>query len=327
MRSRRLRVLVLSGGPSSEHEVSLHSARLVLKNLDRRKYEPSLVKIEKNGRWKFDSGRSLNVGDAMKRMATPKFDFVFIALHGSFGEDGRVQALLEAIRLPYSGSGILSSAMTMNKHVSNTLYDASGLSVPDYIVVDKETVGKSMRFRLPAVVKPVEGGSSVGISIVKIKKALRSALAKAFKEDDRVMVQKYINGREFTCGVLDGKDGEPFALPPTEIIPKTSSFFDYRAKYEKGGSLEITPPQLPKSQIKALQVQALAAHKVLGCRGMSRSDFMMSGGKFYILETNTIPGMTQTSLLPQAAQVAGVNFPAMLDLIIKAGLRAKGKRV
>ncbi len=316
--ANHLKVAVVCGGLSSEHEVSLKTARMVLQNLDRRKYQPTRVVIGKNGKWKFESGKAIGIGNAIKKLA--RYDFIFIALHGAFGEDGRFQAILEWIGVSYSGSGVLSSAMAMDKNVSNTLYEVAGLNVPRYITMDKN---RKNSIRLPVVVKPADGGSSIGVSIVRSKKDLRAGLKKAFEESDRVMIQEYIKGREFTCGVIEDKNGKPFALPPTEIIPKTSSFFDYHAKYKVGGSLEITPAQLPKSKIKTLQQMALKAHILLGCNGMSRSDFILKGSKFFILETNTIPGMTETSLLPQAAQAAGIDFPSLLDLIIKAGLRKK----
>ncbi len=315
---RPVYVATVCGGQSSEHEVSLKTGLMILKNLDRRKYQPTLVVIEKDGKWNFGDGKLIDISDAIKRIK--RFDLVFIAIHGAFGEDGRFQALLEWIGIPYTGSHVLSSAMAMDKEISNILYEENGLRMPRYAVVKK---GQRIRLKFPFVIKPANGGSSVGISIAKTGKDLRTGLKKAFREDGRAMIQEYIRGREFTCGVLENKRGKPFALPPTEIIPKTSSFFDYGAKYKVGGSLEITPPRLPKRKIRELQRMALRAHEILGCMGMSRSDFMLKGSAFYILETNTIPGMTQTSLLPQAAKAAGISFPAMLDLIIAAGLRRK----
>ena len=318
---RPLDIAVVCGGQSSEHEVSLNTGRMVIKNLDRKKYQPSLIIINKNGKWNFESGKSVKIGNATKRLK--QFDCVFIAMHGAFGEDGHFQALLDSARIAYTGSGTSSSALAMDKDASNALYESAGFSVPDYMMMDKKERTKKMKVRLPVVVKPVEGGSSVGTSIVKSKQGLRVALKKAFAENNRIMIQRYIKGRELTCGVLEDKSGKPFALPPTEIVPKTSAFFDYGAKYKAGESLEITPPRLPKAQIKKLQAMALKAHTLLGCSGMSRSDFILKGTKFFILETNTIPGMTETSLLPQAAQVAGINFPSMLNLIIKAALRKR----
>lgn len=316
-----LKIAILCGGPSSEHEVSLKSAKMVFKNLDRKKYAPTLVVIEKNGKWKFDSAKAIEIGDAVAKLTS--FDFAFIAMHGIFGEDGKVQALLEWIGIPYSGSGVLSSAMAIDKGVSNDMYQVIGLDVPNYKIFKKDSFDKNYRFTIPCVVKPVDGGSSVGVFIVRSKKELQKAIRNTLNRSGRAMVQKFVKGREFTCGVLENEKGIAFALSPTEIIPRSSLFFDYKAKYKVGGSLEITPAKLTSSMTKKIQAMALKAHNTLGCRGMSRSDFILKGSRFSILETNTIPGMTETSLLPQAAKVAGIDFPAMLDMIITTGLRRK----
>ena len=312
---KRLKVAVLCGGPSSEYEVSLNSGRMVLNNLNKNKYNPALVRIGKDGKWQFGDRKGIDLGDALQKLKT--YEFVFIAMHGAFGEDGRIQALLEWVGIPYSGSNVLSSAMAMDKEISNVCYETIGLAVPQYFVPRNFKTN----LKIPVVVKPVDGGSSVGVSIVKSKTDLNNAMKKAFRESNRIMVQEFIRGRELTCGVLENKAGKAFALPPTEIIPKASSFFDYKAKYKVGGSIEITPARLSSALTKEIQRMALEAHTVLGCGGMSRSDFILKGTKLYILETNTIPGMTQTSLLPQAAKAARIDFPSMLDLIINAGLR------
>jgi D-alanine-D-alanine ligase len=314
-----LEIAVICGGPSTEHEVSLRTAAMVIKNLDRKKYKPTLIVIKKNGLWKFGLKKSIEIGRAVDELKA--FDFAFVAMHGVFGEDGRIQALLEWIGAPYSGSGVLSSAMAMDKGISNDLYRAIGMHVPRYAVLNKNDQKKKYNFEFPAVVKPIDGGSSVGVSIVRSKKELQKGIRNVFNGNKQVMIQKFIEGREFTCGMLEDKNGKAFALPPTEIIPKTSKFFDYKAKYNVGGSQEITPANLSKPMTKKLQAIALKAHAALGCSGMSRSDFILKGSTFYILETNTIPGMTQTSLLPQAAKAAGIEFSEMLDLIIFAGLR------
>lgn len=320
--SKRLNLLVLCGGPSSEYEVSLKTARMVLRNLDRKKYNPSIAVIKKNGEWKFSSRKQAIPLTAALSYLQKRCDFVFIAMHGAFGEDGRIQALLEWIGVPYAGSGVLSSAMAMDKQVSNELFEPAGLCVPKYTVFHKGTKWNTTgNLRFPVVIKPVTGGSSVGIAIIKRRGDLPHTLRLALQKENGVMIQEYVKGREMTCGVLEDQDGEPFALPPTEIIPKHSSFFDYRAKYKIGGSNEITPPQLPQKKIKELQSLAVRAHKILNCNGMSRSDFILAGSHFYILEINTIPGMTETSLLPQAALAAHISFPQLLDLIINAGLR------
>ncbi len=315
-----MKVLVIGGGLSSEHEVSLKTSQMIIKNLDAIKYDAQLVIIQKDGKWKFGKEKPIDLGSAITKISREKFDFVFIALHGIFGEDGRIQALLEWLDLPYGGAGVLASALATDKQMANLVYEASGLRVPPYVVW-KNKKRKTPHVSFPIVVKPIDGGSSVGISIVKTKKEMPAALKKAFRECRRIMIQKYIKGTEITCGVIEDKKGHPAALPPTEIIPQTATFFDYRAKYATGGSLEITPARISKKQIKEVQTLALCAHRALGCCGMSRSDFILSGGKFYILETNTIPGMTEASLLPKAASVANIPFPLLLDLIINAGFR------
>lgn len=317
---KKLKVLVIGGGLSSEHEVSLKTSQMIVKNLDTAKYDAHSVIIEKNGKWKFGKEKSVDIGTAITKINRAKFDFAFIALHGIFGEDGRIQSLLEWLELPYGGAGVLSSALAMDKQMTNIIYAAIGLRVPPYVVIEKKKP-KSSDISLPVVVKPIDGGSSVGVSIVKATTEMSVALKNAFKESRRVMVQKYIKGKEITCGVLENETGNPFALPPTEIVPQAAVFFDYRAKYAAGGSLEITPARIPMAQIKEIQKLAVQAHRALGCRGMSRSDFILSGGKFYILETNTLPGMTEASLLPKAAAAAGIPFPMLLNMIISSGFQ------
>ena len=284
---------------------------MVFGNLDRTKYIPEICIIDKWGMWKIGNQSAIDITEALKKIK--KFDFVFIAMHGAFGEDGRLQALLEWIDMPYSGSGVASSAMAMDKNVANILYAAHGLRVPKYGIFDKDSMRQALKFPLPFVAKPINGGSSVGVSIIKKRND--------FKIRGRVMAQEYIKGREFSCGVIEDTKGNPFALPPIEIIPKSSFFSDYKAKYEIGASSDVTPPHLPKRQMKELQNLALAAHRILGCSGVSRSDFMMRDSTFYILETNTIPGMTQTSLLPREANAIGISFPKLLDMIIASGLK------
>jgi len=315
---KKLKVLVIGGGLSSEHEVSLKTSQMIVKNLDAGKYNARLVIIGKGGKWKFGKEKPVDIGDALTKISREKYDFAFVALHGIFGEDGRIQALFEWLDLPYGGAGVLASALAMDKQMTNIVYAASGLRVPPYIVIESKKA-RLNGVSVPFVVKPVDGGSSVGVSIVKTKKEIAAAFAKAFKESRRVMVQKYIKGKEITCGIIEDEAGRPFALPPTEIVPQSAAFFDYHAKYAVGGSLEITPARISAPQMKEIQKLALRAHCALGCRGMSRSDFILSGGKFYILETNTIPGMTEASLLPKAAAAAGISFPALLDMIIGAG--------
>lgn len=311
IKNDKIRVAVLTGGPSAEYEVSLKTGKMVLENLDRNKYQAKEVRISKTAKWPISPAK-------IKK----DFDLVFIAMHGEYGEDGTVQKILEKYKIPYTGSGVKASALGMDKAKSSALFKKAGLNVPpfDLIRVGKNFQGFKISVDLPVVVKPNDRGSSVGISIVEKFADLMLAITKAAEYSPNVMIQKYIKGREFTCGVLiRGKKLKPFL--PTEIIPRSSNFFDYTAKYASGGSQEITPPKLFKSEIRKIQQIALKAHKATGARGFSRTDVIMDEkGRFYVLEINTLPGMTEASLLPKAAKAEGISFPQLLDLIVESAL-------
>ena len=318
MSDKKLNLVVLMGGPSAEHDVSLATGKVILSALDKEKYNPIPVVVPKDGQWTLP----------------PEADVVFIAMHGAYGEDGTVQGFLESARVPYTGSGILASALAMDKLKSNEIFAFHGLKVPEYISFSKKEWAKNKseitaeikeKVSLPCVIKPSNCGSSVGIAIVKKIEDLENAVQSAFSYGDIVLAQKYISGTEVTCAILDeGVEKEPVALPPTQIIPKGSAFFDYRAKYTPGATEEITPPRLAQDIIKKIQENALKAHKILGCSGMSRTDMIVSGENILILETNTIPGMTETSLYPQAAAAVGISFPELLDKIILSAINKRG---
>lgn len=302
--NRKLKVAVLCGGPSAEREVSLSSGKQVFKALDSRRFKPELVV------WGRDRTPPLSI-EEFKR-----FDVVLIVMHGPFGEDGTVQAFLELVGVPYTGSGVAASALGMDKVASKLVFCGAGILVPDYRVA--HTVDQARRalgnLGLPCVVKPSAQGSSVGVSIVRKKRDLPQAFSAAVRYDGRVIVERYIKGREFSCGVLGNRD--PTALPLIEIVPKTE-FFDYTAKYVPGMAEEITPARLPRRIAFKMQDAALTAYRALGCRGFARVDmFLEEGGKIYTLEVNTIPGMTENSLLPKEARAAGIEFPKLLEMII-----------
>lgn len=333
------------GGPSAEREVSLKTGAMVARALDPKKYVVRELTVTQEGKWlsprrvislrKGGARKSrekqiaLRGGAALDRIRDEKVDVVFIAMHGTYGEDGTLQGLLESTGIPYTGSGVLASALAMDKAKAAEIFSHHGLKTPRHITFTRaewarernEILGRAISlFGFPSVVKPRSLGSSVGISIPKTAKELASAILKALKASRDVMIQEFISGIEVTCAVLDGKNGELLALPPTQIIPKVSDFFDYEAKYAVGGSEEITPPRLPKRTIEEVQSIARTAHAALGCSGMSRTDTIVSPKGIYVLETNTIPGMTETSLLPQAAKAAGISFSELLDRIIEAGI-------
>ncbi len=310
--AKKLTIALLSGGTSSEREVSLSSGAQVFETLDPDKY--TVLRYDPQ----CDLPRL--VADAAR------IDAALIILHGANGEDGTVQGLLDLLNIPYQGAGVLGSAVAMNKLAAKRLYEHAGLPVPAYDVVRRgqalnpeELAG---RFGLPLVVKPVVGGSSVGISIVRRLEDLQTAVGAALRHDSMVLVEAYIQGTEITGGVLGNDTLE--ALPIIEIIPTPGhEFFDYQAKYQPGASEEICPARIDAELTARAQHYAMEAHRALFCRGYSRTDMMLRGRDIVILETNTIPGMTATSLLPRAARTAGMSFSRLLDRLIELSLEGR----
>lgn len=309
---KKLTLALLSGGISSERDVSIASGNQVNEALDREKYD--IIRYDP----KTDLPRLIE--DAAK------IDAALIILHGPFGEDGTVQGLLDLLDIPYQGSGVIGSALGMNKLASKKLYEKSGLRVPSYTVVKREDVLDpdeiAKRFGLPLVVKPVGSGSSVGITIVKSTDSVKDAVDKAFLEDNEVLLEAYIKGVELTGGVIGNDELE--ALPIIEIVPdETHDFFDYQAKYTAGATQEICPARIDEAMTERAQTFAKKAHRALFCKGYSRTDMILADRKIYVLETNTIPGMTPTSLLPQAAAEAGFSFSELLDRLIELSLEGR----
>lgn len=306
---KKMTIALLSGGISSERDVSIASGNQVYEALYREKYD--IIRYDP----KSDLPRLIE--DA------PKIDAALIILHGPFGEDGTVQGLLELLKIPYQGADVLGSAIGMNKVASKQLYEKSGLRIPSYMIFKRNDVldpdDCADRLGLPLVVKPVGSGSSVGISIVKSTDALKDAMDKAFIEDDEILVEMFIKGIELTGGVIGNETLQ--ALPIIEIIPDEShEFFDYDAKYTAGVTQEICPARIDDAMTEKAQACAKAAHRAIFCKGYSRTDMILSDEEIYVLETNTIPGMTPTSLLPQAAAAAGISFSDLLDRLIELSL-------
>jgi len=306
---KKMTIALLSGGISSERDVSIASGNQVYEALDREKYD--IVRYDP----KSDLPRLIE--DA------PKIDAALIILHGPFGEDGTVQGLLDLLKIPYQGAGVLGSAIGMNKIASKQLYEKTGLRIPADMVFKRNDVldpaDCADRLGLPLVVKPVGSGSSVGISIVKSTDALKDAMDKAFVEDDEILVETFIKGIELTGGVIGNETLQ--ALPIIEIIPDDShEFFDYDAKYTAGVTQEICPARIDDAMTEKAQACAKKAHRAIFCKGYSRTDMILMDEEIYVLETNTIPGMTPTSLLPQAAEAAGISFGDLLDRLIELSL-------
>jgi len=296
---------VLMGGLSSEREVSVASGNAILEALKGKGYDAVAV----------DVGR--DVGEQLRKSGV---EVAFNGLHGKFGEDGAIQGLLEILGIPFTGSGILASAMGMNKIISKTVFKAYGLHVGPFMVVsagDKEPLTTAqMELGFPLVVKPSSEGSSVGVSVVNTGDELAPAVKLAFSYDREVLIEKYIRGMEVQVGVLGGR-----ALGAIEIVPK-DVFYSYKAKYEQGMSEHFFPARVPEAVYKRTLDAGLAAHRALGCRGYSRVDFIIdAAGDPYILEVNTLPGMTATSLLPDIARGVGMSFPDLVEEILRLALQ------
>jgi len=308
----KIRVAVLMGGPSAEHEVSLASGKTVCENLDKDKYEILPVHITRGGEWGLSFESLMDSADV-----------VFLALHGEYGEDGTIQQFLDGIGLPYTGSSARASALGMNKIACSKIFKANGLDIPDWVEITRNDEWARFRspFGYPVVVKPVDRGSSVGVSIVRNEFGMQEALCSVFEVSKVAMVQQYVSGRELTCAVLEDERGN-IPLPPTEIFPIGAEFFDYNAKYAAGASKEITPAPITNRETEAVQQIAVAVHEIVGAAGVSRTDMIIGNdGKIYVLEINTLPGLTPTSLLPQAANAMGLSQSALLDKIIASAIR------
>ncbi len=305
----RLNVAVLLGGVSSEREVSLASGRQVARALDPKLYR---VRI-------FDPAV-----DVAKLVRQAKLiDVALVMLHGGAGENGTIQGLLDLLQIPYQCAGVLGCALAMDKPRAKALFRAAGLPVARDLLLHRrqpKPVAKILEhFAPPLVVKPAGDGSSVGVSIVRYKSHLAPALRKAFACGDEVLVEEFLAGRELTVAVLGNRKLIP--LPVIEIRPTQKyAFFDYEAKYQPGASEEICPAPVPPEVAARVQEMALTAHRALGLKGYSRSDFIHTKDGSFILETNTVPGMTANSLLPLAARTAGLAFPRLLDRLIALAL-------
>jgi len=287
------------GGSSSEREISLKSGNAVLKALLSKGYEAEKV----------------DIADGLEPLLSGRYKRAFIALHGVPGEDGTVQGLLELLGIEYTGSGVLASAATMDKTFAKRIVAAGGLITPEF----KEFLSRpgegevpELGFDYPVVVKPVSEGSTVGVAKVESPEGLSEAIAGSLKYGKKVLVERFISGREVTVGVVGGR-----ALPVIEVVPR-SGFYDFEAKYTKGMTEYIVPARLDKEMLENLSLAAVRVYEMLGCRGQARVDFIIEGNTPYFLEINTIPGMTETSLLPKAAAAAGIGFEELTAAILES---------
>jgi len=364
MAEKKIRVGVLAGGASAERQISLASGLQIADQLPKDRYEvvmmdplalmahnPALSDEQRAMAARLASGAApaealpdrdrelpAQMQDSMHRgssalasassaLTGEGIDVAFIALHGPWGEDGKIQAVLETFGIPYTGSGVLASALAMDKAMAKTVLAANGIDVPRGVLVSSPADRPSIA--PPSIVKPVENGSSVGISMVDDAKDYPAAITEALRYDRRALVEERLFGTELTVGVI-GPDHDLQALPVIEIVPKRA-FFDYRAKYDSGLSDEICPARVPDAVAKRAQDIALRAHRALGCTAISRTDLIWSpaqGDRMVAIEVNTMPGMTANSLVPKAARVAGISFPELVERLVGWALadREHGRR-
>jgi D-alanine-D-alanine ligase len=361
---KKINVAVIFGGKSGEHEVSLSSARGVMKNLDKEKYNVIPIAITKKGNWLIgDKGKKyiemnedkigkegaispeesqslVTIKDDDRSLANyaegsagAKIDLVLPILHGPYGEDGRLQGMLDMLGVPYVFSGVLAHAIGMNKPKAKIIAATLGVPVPGDVVIKNEEKydldGMIEKLSLPMMVKPSELGSSVGISLVKTKEELKKGIEDAFSHGKEVILEQYIKGKEFTVTVMGGdpQAGGPQALAITEIIPLISEFYDYKAKYEDGGSKHVCPAEISKEDEEKLKGYAVSTFKAIGCADLARVDFLWEekNNEYYFTDINTIPGMTPTSLAPEAAALAGMNFSQFLDKLIEGAMKRNEK--
>ena len=291
---------VLYGGMSSEREISILSGKAVLKALKKMKLDVCGIDVDKN---------------VIEKIKNEKIDIGYIALHGPIGEDGTIQGMLEILDVPYTGCDVFASSICMEKNISKNLFNCANISTPGWSVLKKFESLPAIK-HYPVAVKPVSCGSALGVTIVKNFKEFIEAAKKAFEYDQEIIIEQFIKGKEITVGVLDGK-----ALPVIEIVPK-GKFYDFKSKYQKGCSKHIIPARISKKAYSTAQNYAEKIYKFFKCRAVCRVDMIVDeNGKVWVLENNTIPGMTETSLLPDASCVAGYNFESLVLKIIESSIR------
>ena len=290
----------MMGGMSREREISLKTGKAILKALIEKGYNACAIDVGE---------------DIAEILVREKIELIFLALHGKFGEDGTVQGMLELMRIPYTGSGVLASALALHKIMAKKFFLCENIPTPRFEAFERQETEKdpmrTISIPLPVVVKPAREGSTIGVSIVRKEEDWIPALREAGKYDEEILVEEFIKGKEITVGIL-----EDIPLPVVEILPR-SGFYDYRSKYTKGETQYVIPARVPREKYLYAQGISLKAFQVLGCSGCGRVDLMTDeDGNPFIIDVNTMPGMTETSLLPQAASYAGISFGDLVERIL-----------
>jgi D-alanine-D-alanine ligase len=325
----RLRVAILAGGRSSEHEISLASARSVLASLDPGEYDVVTVAIGRDGRWELGAGggsvaETLPVPAGNAPATLGAVDVVLPILHGPFGEDGTVQGLLELAGVPYVGAGVAASALCMDKDLFKKVLRDSGVSVARHVAL-REGDAVESPFGFPCFVKPARLGSSVGITKAHDEVELGEGVDLAFRHDDKVLIEEFMDGIEIEVGVLGNR--EPIASAPGQIVPLGHEWYDYASKYEEGGMDLVIPPDLPAGVLEEVQRAAVESFRVTECEGMARVDcFVVGGDRVVVNELNTIPGFTSTSVYAKLFAASGIPYDELLRRLIELALERHERR-
>jgi D-alanine-D-alanine ligase len=325
----KLRVAVLAGGRSSEHEISLGSARSVLESLDPDRYDVVTVAIGRDGRWELGSGdgsvaETLPVPAASAPATLGAVDVVLPILHGPFGEDGTVQGLLELAGVPYVGAGVAASALCMDKDLFKKVLRDSGIAVARHVALRSGDAIENP-FGYPCFVKPARLGSSVGITKVHDEGELEPAVELAFRHDEKVLIEEFLDGIEVEVGILGNR--EPIASLPGQIVPLGHEWYDYASKYDEGGMDLVIPPDLPADVVENVQRVGVEAFRVTECEGMARVDcFVVDGDRVVVNELNTIPGFTATSVYAKLFDASGIPYPELLQRLIDLALERQERR-
>lgn len=309
-----IKIAIIFGGPGKEDEVSISSAKNILENIDRDKFEVVEVFVDKNKKYIIND-KIFAEQEGLQEIKNMKVEVIFPIIHGTYGEDGELQSELEELGVPFVGSSSRVSALTIDKNKTNSLLERNGIKIPRSKIISKEDIG--FDFQYPIILKPINEGSSVDLFKFENKNYFDNQIDFVFKNHKEMLAQEFVTGREFTCGVIE-KEGEVIPLIATEIILTKGELFDYQAKYTVGGCKEITPAEIDVVTMKNIQDIAVACHKVLGCKSISRTDIILKDNDIYVLEINTVPGMTKTSFIPQQAKVCGYDMKELVTMVINS---------
>lgn len=310
------KVAIIYRGPSNEHDVSIKSAKNILENINKNKYQVFEIFIDKKNRFFIQnslSKKTFNEKEIISFLKKENIYKVFPVLHGKYGEDGKLQKVFEKNKINFVGSGSQSSANAIDKNKSNKIYLKNNILIPKSKIISEKNLKHNLNY--PIIVKPIDEGSSFGLFKFEDEKEFLKSKRNIFKNYKKMLLQEYVSGREFTCGIINLKNKITVLVPSEVILTKTKTF-DYEAKYTKGAVKEITPAKIDKKLTKQIQNIAKKCHQILNCKDISRTDIILNDGdnKLYVLETNTLPGMTKTSFIPEQVKASGIDMEKLISI-------------